>query len=91
MEIFSSVRVVLAQKENLKGMATVKVADAIYLTGLRIIEGKRGLFVSMPAKKEPNGDYKDIYFPASLELRNHLQDLILAEYYKLREKTTEGA
>lgn len=89
--LFSSIRVTLTNKDSLKGMATVKVLDSIFLTGLRIIDGKKGLFVSMPSKKEPNGEYKDLFFPASKEIRDQLQAAILEVYHDLLAKTETGS
>ncbi len=77
---FNNVRISLVVKESLRAMASVKVADLLFLTGLRVIEGKNGLFVSMPSKKEVGGDYKDIYFPASREVRDQLQESVLEAY-----------
>jgi len=66
----------------MRALASVKVADLIYLTGLRVIEGKHGLFVSMPSKKTTAGEYQDIYFPASKAIRDELQNLILDAYHQ---------
>jgi stage V sporulation protein G len=78
--IFSQVRVSLFEKDSLRALASVKVLDAVYLTGLRVIEGKNGLFVAMPNRKTGSGDYQDIYFPASKAMRDELQALILEAY-----------
>ena len=85
--LFNSIRVTLLDKENVRGIASVKVMDAIFVTGLRIIDGKKGLFVSMPSKKEMNGEYKDICFPASKEIRDDLQAKFLEVYQELVAKT----
>ena len=88
--LFSSIRVTLVNKDSMRALATVKVLDSIFLTGLRIIEGKKGLFVSMPSKKETNGEYKDIFFPASKQVRDQLQAAILEVYQDLLAKTEHG-
>ena len=77
---FSSIRVVLASRESQKALASVKVADSFFLTGMRVVEGKNGLFVSMPSKKDVGGDYHDIFFPASREVRDQMQRSILEAY-----------
>ncbi len=78
--MFNQVRISIVEKDSLRAMATVKVLDAMYLTGIRVIEGKNGLFISMPSKKSPAGEYQDIYFPASKAMRDELQTLVLAAY-----------
>lgn len=66
---------------NLKAMVILEVEDCLIINSVKIVEGKRGLFVSMPQYKDTkNGDYKDIVYPNSKEKRNSLTALILAEY-----------
>ena len=78
--LFSQARVTLLMKDSLRALASVKVCDAFYLTGLRVVEGKNGLFVAMPNRKTGSGDYQDIYFPASKTTRDELQSYILEAY-----------
>lgn len=79
-KLFSCIRIVLYNKDATRALASFLVADALMVTGLRIIEGKNGLFVSMPSKKEPGGEYRDIVFPCSREMREKLQAEVLAAY-----------
>ena len=80
--LFDQVRVSLFEKDSLRALATVKVHDAIFLTGLRVVEGKNGLFVAMPNRKTGAGEYQDIYFPASKATRDELQQRVLEAYKK---------
>lgn len=68
---------------NLKAMVILEVEDCLIINSIKIVEGKKGLFVSMPQYKDKNGDYKDIVYPNSKEKRNSLTALILAEYEKV--------
>jgi stage V sporulation protein G len=77
---FSQVRVSLFAKDSLRALVSVKVHEAVYLTGLRVIEGKNGLFVAMPNRKTGGGEYQDIYFPASKAMRDELQNIVLEAY-----------
>jgi stage V sporulation protein G len=79
---FTQIRVSLLEKDSLRGLATVKAHDSFYLTGLRVVEGKNGLFLSMPNRKTPAGEYQDIYFPASKAVRDELQAAVLDAYKK---------
>lgn len=61
---------------------------------ISIVEGKNGLFVSMPAYKNSRGDYQDIAFPISKEFREKLYSAILNTYKieketPMEEKTSE--
>lgn len=86
---FTQVRVAIFKKDSLLGLASVKVADAVYLTGLRIIQGKTGLLVAMPTHKGRDGEYKDIYFCASKLMRDQLQAQVLEAYHKEAGLTNE--
>ena len=79
---FSVTKVSLMNKDSLRGIATVKVMELVYLTGLRIVEGKNGLFVTMPARKTAVGEYQDIFFAACREQRDSLSAAVLEAYGK---------
>lgn len=70
---------------NLKAMVILEVEDCLIINSVKIVEGQKGLFVSMPQYKDRNGDYKDIVYPNSKEKRNSLTALILAEYEKVTD------
>ena len=68
-------------------LATVTISDCLVLTGLRIVKGKKGMFVSMPQRKlskpDKNGnEYADIFFPVTHGFREELNNAILDEYDK---------
>lgn len=78
---FTNPRITMYRKDSILAKASVKVADAIYLTGIRVCQGKNGLFVSMPNRKTLAGDYEDIFFAASKASRDELTRVILAAYH----------
>lgn len=82
MPIFHQIRISIVEKDSLCAIASVKVSDVIYLTGIRIIQGKNGLFVGMPSKKLSSGEYQDIYFPATKAMRDELSAAVLEAYHK---------
>lgn len=80
--VFSSIRVFLNADDSKSNKANVsfKVADVWFVTGARVVLGGKGLFVSMPSNKDLAGKYFDITFPASKEVRDELQALVLKAY-----------
>ena len=68
---------------NLKAMVILEVEDCLIINSVKIVDGKKGLFVAMPQYKDKNGAYKDIVYPNSKEKRRSLEALILAEYEKV--------
>ena len=50
-----------------------------YLTGMTLVEGKNGLFLSFPSRKTKDGEYKDISF-ANKPLREKIQATALEKF-----------
>jgi stage V sporulation protein G len=63
-----------------KAFASVGVEDLIAIRGVRVVEGENGLFVSMPQSKDKDGEYHDIAFPLSGDLRKEISKAILNEF-----------
>ena len=87
MSIITNVSVYTLNDSNSKtvALATVTVSDCLVLTGLKIVKGKKGMFVSMPQRKlskpDKNGnEYADIFFPVTHAFREELNDAVLDAY-----------
>jgi len=50
------------------------------IRGIRVVNGDKGLFVSMPQSKDKKGNYHDVAFPLSGDLRRAVSKAILAEF-----------
>ena len=60
--------------------ASATVNNMIGINGIQVIDGKNGLFVQMPQTKTAEGEYKDIAFPVTKELRLELNKAVLECY-----------
>lgn len=82
-------RLVDYEGSNIKAVASVNVADAFAIHGLKVIDSEKGLFVSMPQsryEKDGKTQYSDICHPITAEARTKLSDTVLAAYeQKLQE------
>ncbi|MBO7527237.1 MAG: septation regulator SpoVG [Clostridia bacterium] len=78
----SDIRVRLVDKEDskLKAVASFTIDDCFVVHDIKVIEGKDGLFISMPSKKTPDGEYKDIVHPINTETREEISNQILEAY-----------
>ena len=86
MEITSvKIRMVEREGSRMKGIASVVVDNAIAIHDIRIIEGDNGLFIAMPSRKTPVGEYKDIAHPINQEVRTMFEKAILDAYDKADE------
>jgi stage V sporulation protein G len=74
------VRVGLFPSEGpVRGVCTVTINGEFAVKNVKIIEGSKGLFVSMPSYKSGE-EYKDLFFPVTKEARAELQEAVLNEY-----------
>ena len=78
------IRMVKTDEGKLKGVASITIDDCFVVHDLKIIEGSDGLFVAMPSKKTPSGEYRDVVHPTNNEMRDKLKALILSEFEKAK-------
>lgn len=70
----------LNSEGRMKAVLSVTFDDAFVVHDIKVIEGKDKLFVAMPSRKTPDGEFKDIAHPINLEMRELLEKRILEEY-----------
>jgi stage V sporulation protein G len=70
---------------RLVGIAAITIDNCFVVHELRIIEGKNGLFVAMPSRKMPNGEYKDVAHPINSETRAMIEAAVLETFNELPE------
>ncbi|MGI6392999.1 MAG: septation regulator SpoVG [Candidatus Izemoplasmatales bacterium] len=68
---------------RLVGIAAITIDDCFVVHELRVIEGKNGLFVAMPSRKMPNGEFKDVAHPINTETRSMIEKAVLEAFEKL--------
>ncbi|WP_315521418.1 septation regulator SpoVG [Leptotrichia wadei] len=66
--------------ERLKAYADITFDESFVVHGLKIIDGQNGLFVAMPSRRMPNGEFKDIVHPIKPELRAEITKVILKKF-----------
>lgn len=81
MEI-TEIRLTMRNEEKLKAFANVTFDNAFVIRGMKIISGNKGLFISMPSKKRPDGTYQDIAHPVNTEMRRRVEKAVLDAYEK---------
>ena len=89
----TDIRVRIVQKESkMKAVVSVTFDNCFVVHDIKVIEGEKGLFIAMPSKKTPDGEYRDIAHPINGDMRKLLMDAILDSYQKELENApqTEG-
>jgi len=71
------------RKDLLKAATNVILeddTDRIVIKNVRVIDGQKGLFMSLPARKNVKNEYKEICYPLTADLRRRMSDAVLAAY-----------
>lgn len=68
---------------KIKAIVSVTLDDAIAIHDIKVVEGNKGLFVAMPSKRMPDGEYKDVVHPINKDVREVLQASVLSKYQDL--------
>jgi len=76
-------------KSNTVAFASITINDMIAINGIRVVDGANGLFAAMPQAKDKDGEYRDIAFPVTKELRQQLNKAILDEYAAAKTSVKE--
>jgi len=66
--------------EKLKAYATIVFDNAFIIRDLKVIEGLKGLFVSMPSRKRKDGTFRDVVHPLNPETRRMIEERVVAAY-----------
>ena len=74
---------------SLRAYCDLAVGDLFLIKGLRVVQGKNGLFVSMPRQQSKNGKWFDSVELITKEVKEDLNRLVLEAYQQ--EKDTAKA
>ena len=75
---------------KMKAIVSVTFDNEFVVHDIKVIEGQNGLFIAMPSRKTPDGEFKDIAHPINTDTREKILGSILDAYEKaLNEETTE--
>ncbi len=70
---------------NFKAYASLTFDDQVVVRGIKIVEGRNGLFVAMPSRRGKD-DYYDIFFPITAEMREKIQEKVIEAYHNREKK-----
>ncbi|MDY6011342.1 septation regulator SpoVG [Clostridium sp.] len=72
----------IATDGKMKAIVSVTFDDQFVIHDIKVIEGQNGLFIAMPSRKTPDGEFKDIAHPINTNSREMIQKAILEAYDK---------
>lgn len=77
----------ISTEGKMKAIVSVTFDNEFVVHDIKVIEGQNGLFIAMPSRKTPTGEFKDIAHPINTETRQKIQKSILDEYEVVKNET----
>ena len=74
----------ISAEGKMKAIVSVTFENQFVVHDIKVIEGQNGLFIAMPSRKTPDGEFKDIAHPINTETREQIKKAILDEYEKVK-------
>jgi stage V sporulation protein G len=73
----------------MRAIASITLDEEFVVHDIRVIDGNNGLFVAMPSKRTPDGEFRDIAHPINSGTRNKIQEAVLESYRLSGENEVE--
>jgi stage V sporulation protein G len=70
----------ITNEGRMKAIVSVTFDNCFVVHDIKIIEGQNGLFIAMPSRKTPEGEFKDIAHPINQETRDMVQKAVIEKY-----------
>ena len=65
---------------SIKALCDIIVSNILLIKGIRIIEGRNGLFVRMPSRASKDGRWYESIKPMSKEIRSALNEIVIKAF-----------
>ncbi len=69
----------------MRAIASITIDNEFVVHDIRVIDGNSGMFVAMPSKRTPDGEFRDIAHPIAAATRSKIQNAVLSEYMRAGE------
>ncbi|HBQ95650.1 MAG: septation regulator SpoVG [Firmicutes bacterium] len=66
---------------KMKAVASVTLDGEFVIHDVKVVEGLKGLFVAMPSRKTPDGEFRDVAHPITQEARERIQRAVLEVFH----------
>jgi stage V sporulation protein G len=65
---------------KLKAVADLKIAESVLVKGFSVMDGRNGIFVSMPRKSGMDGKWYDILLPLNDDFKRQVEEKVLEAF-----------
>ena len=89
MEITDIVIRKLSLDSKMKAIVSITFDQSFVVHDVKVVEGNNGLFIAMPSRRTPEGEFKDIVHPINSEFREVISSQVLAKYKEAIEQLSQ--
>ena len=93
MKIKAKITRIVDGNSKIKAIADVSFEGGFRVTGIKVCQGSKGLFLGMPSNSYTNSDgekkYTDIFFPTTKESRDALTKEVISKFKAELSQTQE--
>lgn len=82
MNVTAEVKKLFNDGGKAKAMLSLNLDGLFVVRGARLIDGAKGMFLSMPSRRDAEGEYTAICFPTNEDFRIRILDAAKAAYEK---------
>ena len=80
----------VAKEGKLKAVVSITMDEEFVIHDIKVIEGEKGYFIAMPSKRTPDEQYRDVAHPINPQMREELEDAILARFREALQEEAEN-
>jgi stage V sporulation protein G len=74
----------------LRAFCDISIGGLVLVKGIRVVEGREGLFISMPRQQNKLGKWYDSVVPLCPDLRDRMTRVVLDAYLQQPQKLVAG-
>lgn len=74
---------------KMKAVVSVTFDNEFVIHDIKVIESQNGLFIAMPSRKTPEGEFRDVAHPINAAAREKVQKAILEKYESASVETQQ--
>lgn len=68
---------------KLLAIASITINNCFVVNDIKLMEGQKGLYIVMPNRRLPSGEFKDVAHPINAETRELIQRTIIEKYINM--------
>jgi stage V sporulation protein G len=80
----------VTREGRMRAIASITIDGEFVVHDIRVIDGNNGMFVAMPSKRRPDGEFRDIAHPISPDSREKIEMAVLEEYHRAGEEVNSA-